>query len=93
MALVFEWDPAKAAANLNKHSVTFAEAATAFADVLSFTFPDPDHSTHEDRYITFGLSREARFLVIAHTDRDGKIRIISAREMTRSEKCYYEETR
>jgi uncharacterized DUF497 family protein len=52
----FEWSPAKAAANLRKHGVSFSEAATVFSDALSVTAPDPDHSTEEDRYITVGMS-------------------------------------
>lgn len=60
-----------------------AEAATVFADDLSATFPDPDHSIDEKRCITFGVSCNERLLVVAHTDRGDRIRIISAREMTR----------
>jgi hypothetical protein len=52
----FEWDPKKATANVQKHDVTFQEAATVFGDPLAITFEDPDHSTDENRYITFGLS-------------------------------------
>jgi uncharacterized protein len=93
MALLFEWDPAKAKRNLTKHSVDFAEAATVFGDELGATSPDPDHSMDEERYITFGISVNQRLLVVAHTDRGDRIRIISAREMTRGEKQYYEENR
>lgn len=55
------------------------------------TFPDPDHSIGESRYIIIGLSRFGQFLVVAHTDRAEKIRIISARKATRQEKRFYEE--
>lgn len=58
MALFFEWDPAKAKQNLNKHKVDFGEAATVIVDDLSMTYPDPDHSVDEERYITFGVSRK-----------------------------------
>ena len=87
----FEWDPTKAAQNLQKHSVTFEEAATVFRDHLSITVPDPDHSLEEERFITVGLSGQNRLLVIAHMDRGDCIRIISARELTPRERRQYEE--
>ncbi len=86
----FEWNPEKAALNLQKHSVLFTEAATVFNDPLSTTFPDPDHSVGESRYVIIGLSRFGQ-LVISHTDRGEKIRIISARKATRQEQRFYEE--
>jgi uncharacterized DUF497 family protein len=91
MALSFEWDSHKAAANLRKHDVSFNEAASVFSDPLSDTFYDPDHSESEHRFITVGLSNRARVLVVGHTDRDHIIRIINARKATRSERNYYEE--
>ena len=87
----FEWDPRKAAANLRKHAVSFAEAATVMSDHLSITFPDPDHSQGEERYITVGTSSRQRLLIVAHTERGDRIRIISARELTRAEREAYEE--
>lgn len=69
----------------------FQEAATVFGDPLAITFVDPDHSVNEQRYIIFGLSRYNQLLVVSHTDRGGRIRIISARLMTRKEKKIYEE--
>jgi uncharacterized DUF497 family protein len=87
----FEWNPDKAVVNLKKHGVSFTEAATVFGDPLSITFPDPDHSNNESRYITIGLSRNGRLLILAHTDRNNRIRIISAREATRRERRFYEE--
>ena len=87
----FEWDPEKAKANLSKHRVGFAEAATVFRDPLSITVFDPDHSEKEDRYITVGKSKGDRAVVVAHTDRGNKTRIISARELTRAERKDYEE--
>jgi hypothetical protein len=87
----FEWDAEKAAANLKKHSVSFGEAATVFGDDLSLTFADPDHSDDEQRFITMGQSDFGRVLVVAHTDRGDRIRIISAREATRAERKTYEE--
>lgn len=87
----FEWDPDKAGRNLAKHGVSFPEAATVFGDPLALTYYDPDHSEDEDRYLTFGQSSSGRFLVVSHTDRDDRIRIISARTMTRRERKSYEE--
>lgn len=88
----FEWDEDKAAANLRKHGVSFAEASTAFADDLSLTGDDPDHSHGEHRLITFGVSSAGRLLVVSHIERAGHIRIISARLATRTERKFYEET-
>jgi len=87
----FAWDPEKAAANQRKHGVTFQEGATVLGDPLAITFADPDHSVSEQRYITFGLSRRNRLLVVSHLDRGGRIRIMSARSMTRRERRIYEE--
>ncbi len=87
----FEWDPRKAETNLRKHGVSFTEAGTVFGDDLAITAPDPDHSKDEDRYITIGWSNRGRLLMIAHNDRSERIRIISARELTRSERKAYEE--
>ncbi|NBD36656.1 MAG: BrnT family toxin [Chloroflexi bacterium] len=87
----FEWNPDKAHSNQRKHQVTFEEAATVFADILSITVSDPDHSEYEERYITVGLSKRHRLLIVAHTERSGRIRIISARELTPTEKRDYEE--
>jgi uncharacterized DUF497 family protein len=87
----FEWDREKAATNVRKHGVTFQEAATIFGDPLAITFEDPDHSGNEYRYITFGLSLQKRPLVVSHTHREDRTRIISARLMDRKEKKIYEE--
>ena len=87
----FVWDSAKAAANLKKHSVSFEEASTALFDPLAATGGDPDHSVGESRWITFGVSDAGRLLVVAHSDEGDIIRIISAREATRSERKLYEE--
>ena len=86
----FEWDPAKAKANTRKHAVAFTEAASVFGDPFSDTFPDPDHSTGEFRYVTVGLSVAGRLLIVGHTDRDDAVRIITAREATPRERRYYE---
>lgn len=87
----FEWDPRKAARNFRKHGVSFQEAATVFADPLALTYDDPDHSAVEERFITVGMSTARRVLFVAHADRSGKIRIVSARKATPRERKYYEE--
>lgn len=88
----FEWDAAKAAANLRNHRVTFEEATSAFADPLSLTIRDPEHSAGEARFVLLGCSSAGRLLVVAHTDRGDTIRIISARIPTRPERKDYEES-
>jgi uncharacterized DUF497 family protein len=88
--LKFDWDESKALANLAKHGVSFEEAASVFGDPLALTFPDPDHSVGEKRWLTFGISQSNRLLVVAHTDRGRSIRIISARKATRHERGIYE---
>ena len=92
MALEFEWDPAKAEANLKDHGVSFDEATTVFRDTLSITISDPDHSDSEDRFIDMGMSHRMQLLVVSYTERQDKIRIISARQPTRAERKSYEET-
>ncbi|MFQ5828535.1 MAG: BrnT family toxin [Candidatus Methylomirabilia bacterium] len=87
----FEWDPAKATANLKKHRVTFHEAATVLEDPVSTTFPDEMHSTEERRFVTIGASKQGRLLVVAHTERNDTIRIISACHATRRERAFYEQ--
>jgi hypothetical protein len=88
----FEWDRRKAAANLRKHGISFDEAATVFGDSLGATASDPDHSADEHRYITVGSSNRGRLLLVAHAERGQRIRIISARKLTRIESKAYEET-
>jgi uncharacterized DUF497 family protein len=87
----FEWHPAKAAANLNRHHVGFHEAAAVFEDPLSTTFADEAHSEEEARLLTIGMSARGRVLVVAHTERNDTIRIISARRATRREREFYEQ--
>ena len=86
----FSWDLRKDRSNASKHGVDFVEAATVFVDPLSLTKSDPDHSWHEERYLTLGLSRSHRLLVVAHSDRGRTIRIISARPASRRERRQYE---
>jgi uncharacterized DUF497 family protein len=88
----FEWDADKAASNLSKHGVTFAEAMTVFGDPLELTIADPHHSEGEFRYLSIGLSAAGRLLVVAYTEREGRTRIINAREATPKERRQYEST-
>lgn len=89
--LKFDWDAPKSTANLRKHGVSFEEAATVFGDPLALTFPDPDHSVREARFITIGQSLQDLLLVVAHIERGRTIRIISARKATRHERTIYEQ--
>ena len=88
--LQFEWDPDKAVRNFEKHGVSFQDAATVFGDKLSYTFDDPDHSDEELRFLTVGFSQTGKLLIIAHADRNDKVRIISAREVTKRERRFFE---
>jgi uncharacterized DUF497 family protein len=62
-----------------------------FFDPLSATSADPDHSQDEKRFVTYGMSSVGRLLAVAHTERADAIRIVSAREVTNSERKLYEE--
>jgi uncharacterized DUF497 family protein len=75
----FEWDQTKASQNAAKHGVEFAEALTVFGDPLEVVIPDRDHSVGEPRFLSLGLSSAGRLLVVAYTERQGRIRLISAR--------------
>ncbi len=90
-AIRFDWDPAKAAANLRKHGVSFEEARTVFEDAEGLIITDPEHSEDEERLILLGLSSALRALVVIHCEReDGNvIRIISARKADRGERANY----
>jgi hypothetical protein len=86
----FEWDSNKAAENLVRHGVSFDEASTVFGDPLAVTIDDPDHSVDEFRFITMGHSRNQRLIVVVHTEREERIRIITAREANGRERRQYE---
>jgi len=90
MGATFEWDPAKDEANRKKHGIAFREAIPAFMDPLSLTIPDPDHSTGEERFLLLGQDHKGRLLVVSHTDRGDRIRIISVRKADRGERRDYE---
>jgi uncharacterized protein len=87
----FDWDENKASSNLSKHGVSFEEAKTVFDDVFYVDFYDPDHSDNEERYLIVGKSSRGRLLIVSYTERKDSIRLISARETTRSEREIYEE--
>ena len=87
----FIWDPQKAQINLNKHGIRFEEASTVFADRMRIVLLDEEHSIDEQRFITIGYSQSNRLLLVAHVERTGKIRIISARKATRNERRFYEQ--
>lgn len=88
----FEWDPEKAAANLRKHRVDFAEAMSVFGDPLDVTISDPDHSEGERRFLSIGTSTAGRLVVVAYTERAGRTRIINARQANPKEREHYEST-
>ena len=88
----FEWNANKAASNVAKHGVTFAEAMTVFGDPLELTIADPHHSQGELRFLSIGLSAAGRLLVVAYAEREGRTRIINAREATPRERRQYEST-
>jgi uncharacterized DUF497 family protein len=87
----FEWDIEKARLNQSKHGVSFEEACTVFDDDYSSTVMDPAHSEGEVRFLTFGVAKSGLGIVVAHTDRGDRIRIISARPMTPKERRAYEQ--
>jgi uncharacterized DUF497 family protein len=91
MKELFEWNSRKALLNMQKHAVSFGEAMTVFLDPLSLTIADPLHSDAEERFVIIGESIKKRLLVVVHSDRKEKIRIISARRATLQERKRYEE--
>ncbi len=91
MELTYEWDETKAKENLKRHRISFEEAKSVYNDPHLWTFPDPDHSDIEQRYINIGYSSRGRVLVVTHTERGDNIRIISCRKATASEVRDHEE--
>jgi uncharacterized DUF497 family protein len=89
--LLFEWNPEKATNNKKTHGITFDEASTAFKDTLSLTIYDPLHSEDESRLVLIGNSHRNRLLVVIHTERGDRVRIISARKAKKKERQHYEE--
>lgn len=89
--LAFEWDEAKAVANLKKHRISFEEAKTVFTDPFSITVDDPKHTADERRFVDIGAAASGKVLVVSYTQRGEKIRLISCRKSTKSERKIYEE--
>lgn len=87
--MIFEWDPAKAASNLEAHGIDFADAAVALEDECALTIEDARHDD-EQRLVSLCLDPLARLLVVVYTWRDDTIRIISARTATKNEIRRYE---
>ncbi|MHB1359980.1 MAG: BrnT family toxin [Rhodocyclaceae bacterium] len=87
----FEWDSAKATANIKKHGVSFEEAQSAFHDEFAIQFFDDDHSSDEERFLLLGMSTGSSLLLVAHCEREAGhvIRIISARKATKRESAFY----
>jgi hypothetical protein len=83
-----EFDPAKARSNFLKHKVSFADAEQALRDPMALTIEDPD-SEGERRFVTLGMDAVGRILVVVHTSRDDRIRLISARKASRGEMEQY----
>jgi uncharacterized protein len=83
-----EFDPAKARANLAKHRVSFAHAEQALRDPLAITVEDPDAEA-EQRFVTLGMDALGRILVVVHTPRGDRVRLISARKASRGEAAQY----
>jgi uncharacterized protein len=86
-----QWNPQKAQGNIEKHGVSFVEAASVFDDDFAITIDDRLHSIGEFRYLTIGYSDRGRLLTVGHTDREGDIRIITARPASSSERKTYEQ--
>ncbi len=85
----FRYDPAKAAVNVEKHGVSFADAEGVFGDPLAIAIEDPD-ARGEPRYIAIGLGNLGELLVVVYTEQAGEYRLISARHATRKERKAYE---
>jgi uncharacterized DUF497 family protein len=83
-----EFDPAKAASNLKKHGVSFAHAEQALRDPQAVTVEDPD-SMDEQRFVTLGMDALGRVIVVVHTQREERTRLISARKASRGERKEY----
>lgn len=89
----FEWDVNKELANIQKHGVDFAEAMTIFGDPLEVAISDPAHSVGEFRFLSVANSSMNRLLVVFYTEREARVRIISARLATSKERRFYESVR
>jgi len=88
--MIYEWDEEKASANLRKHGVSIEDAVTVFLNPLAMTYEDPDHSADDQREVTIGHTIRQQLVFVSHFERGDRIRIISARLATRSERRQYE---
>ncbi len=89
----FEWNVDKELINIKKHGIDFTEAASVFGDPLEVTILDPDHSADEFRFLSVAYSSLNRLLVVSYTERETRIRIISARTAGPKERRFYESGR
>lgn len=91
--MVFEWDENKDLINQKKHGISFDDARSVFYDDSAILFDDPDHSEYEDRFLIIGMSNIKGICIVSHCyrDTDDRIRIISARTTTKSERKIYEQ--
>jgi uncharacterized DUF497 family protein len=87
--MAYQWNEDKAAANISKHGIDFADAVAVFSDDLAITIPDERFD--EERFVTIGIDAFGRVLVVVYTLRGDDIRLISARKATRLERQQYEE--
>ncbi|MGI8835534.1 MAG: BrnT family toxin [Pyrinomonadaceae bacterium] len=87
-----EWDEGKNRLNQRKHAVSFEEAATIFLDPLEIAIDDPAHTISEYRFVSIGETFGGRLLVVSYSEHNKRIRIITARKPTRSERRAYEES-
>jgi uncharacterized protein len=87
--MAYQWDSDKAASNLRKHGIDFADAVSVFSDDLAITIPDERFD--EERFVTIGMDAFGRVLVVVYTWRANEIRLISARQATRRERNQYQE--
>ena len=89
--IAFEWDEAKAAANLKKHQVSFEEAKSIFFDEFGVQFFDDEHPSDDERLLMLGMGSGAKLLIVCHCERDhgAAIRIISARKASKRESAFY----
>lgn len=91
--MLFEWDENKNLINQKKHGISFSDARSVFYDDSAILFDDPDHSEYEDRFLIIGMSNIKGICIVSHCyrDTDDRIRIISARTATKSERKIYEQ--
>mgnify|MGYP003471193632 FL=1 len=87
--MAYQWNREKAATNLRKHGIDFADAVSVFADALAITITDDRFD--EERFVIIGMDAMGRVLVVVFTLRDDEIRLISARQSTRTERRQHEE--